>query len=119
MLTPKLRHQMKKKDNSEIKEEVRELRKKAKRIEESRSLIKAKNRKKGEIIKTYQDRQGELEQSRDSWKAKYKAQEKDCAEMEKQYKKMAALFEMKEEQLKEILTEFQELKKKYPNILLS
>jgi hypothetical protein len=35
-------------------------------------------------------------------------------ELDEKYKHIAALFEMKEEQLREILKEFEELKKKYP-----
>lgn len=48
-----------KKDKSIVKEEASTLRKKVKRIEESRSSIKAKNREKSKAIKSYQDRQGE------------------------------------------------------------
>jgi hypothetical protein len=101
-------------DKSIIKEEARALRKKAKRVEESRSLIKAKSREKGKIIKAQQDRQAELEQNRDDWKAKCKEQERGRIEADNNYKQVAALFEMKEEQLREILREFEELKKKYP-----
>jgi len=97
-----------------IKEETRALRKKAKRIEESRSLLKTKNREKGRTIKAYQDRQAELEQNRDDWKAKCKKEEIERTELDKKYKKIAALFEMKEEKLREILKEFEDLKKKYP-----
>lgn len=104
----------KKADKPDIKEEARALRKKTKRVEESRSLIKTKSREKGKIIKAHQDRQKELEQNRDDWKAKCKEQEKERIESDKNYKRIAALFEMKEEQLREILREFEELKKKYP-----
>lgn len=97
-----------------IKEEARSLRKKNKRVEESRALIKAKNSEKGKVIKAYQDRQTELEKNRDDWKAKCKEQEKERAEAEGKYKHIADLFNMKEEQLREILNEFEELKKKYP-----
>ena len=101
-------------DKPNIKEEARTLRKKNKRVEESRSLIKAKSREKGKIIKAHQDRQFELEQNRDEWKAKCKEQERACIEADKKYKHVAALFDMKEEQLREILKEFEDLKKKYP-----
>jgi len=101
-------------DKPSIKEEARTLRKKNKRVEESRSLIKAKSREKGKIIKAHQDRQTELEQNRDDWKAKCKEQERQRIEADKKYKHVAALFDMKEEQLKEILKEFEDLKKKYP-----
>jgi hypothetical protein len=99
-----------------IKEDARSLRKKTKRIEESRCLIKAKNREKGKIIKLYQDRQTELECSRDQWKIKCKQEEIERMELSEKYKHIAALFEMKEEQLREILREHEELKKKYPEI---
>jgi hypothetical protein len=100
-------------DKSRIKDEARALRKKNKRVEESRSLIKAKSREKGKTIKAYQDRQTELEQNRDEWNAKSKEQERERIEADK-YKHVAALFDIKEEQLKEILKEFEDLKKKYP-----
>lgn len=106
---------MKEKTNKpSIKEEARTLRKKNKRVEESRSLIKAKSREKGKIIKAHQDRQTELEQNRDEWKAKCKEQERQRIETDKKYQHVAALFDMKEDQLKEILKEFEDLKKKYP-----
>lgn len=101
-------------DKTNLKEEARSLRKKTKRIEESRSLIKSKNREKGKIIKAYQDRQTELEHNRDHWKVKCKQEEIERMELDEKYKHIAALFEMKEEQLREILKEFEELKKKYP-----
>lgn len=101
-------------DKPNIKEETRALRKKTKRVEESRASIKAKSREKGKIIKAHQDRQTELEKNRDDWKAKCKEQEKERVNAENKYEQVAALFNMKEEQFKEILKEFEELKKKYP-----
>lgn len=103
-----------KNDTSNLKEEARALRKKNKRVEDSRSLIKTKNREKGKIIKAQQDRQTELEQNRDDWKTKCKKEERERAEVDKKYKQVAALFEMKEEELREMLKELEELKKKYP-----
>ena len=97
-----------------IKEEAHVLRKKAKRIETSRAALKAKNRAKGKALKAYQDRQTELKQNRDEWKAKCKKEEMERIELDKKYKEIASLFEMKEEQLRDILNEFEELKKKYP-----
>ena len=47
-------------DQPNTREEARTLRKKVKRIEESRNSIKTKNREKGKTIKAYQDRQKEL-----------------------------------------------------------
>jgi chromosome segregation ATPase len=101
-------------DKPNVKEKARALRKKTKRIEESRDSIKAKSREKGKVIKAYQDRQTELEKNRDDWKAKCKEQEKERMNADEKHKQVAALFNMKEEQFKEILKEFEELKKKYP-----
>lgn len=105
---------MKEKANKpSVKEEARALRKKSKRIEESRDSIKAKSREKGKIIKAHQDRQTELEKNRDDWKAKCKEQEKERLNAENNYKEIAYLLNMKEEQLRETLKEFEELKKKH------
>src|ERR1700733_4255801 len=106
------RNQMESKNKNKSKDESRALRKKVKRVEESRSSIKAKSREKGKTIKKYQDRQTELKKNRDDWKTKCKEQEKDYIELDEKYKRVASLFDMKEEQLKEILKEFEELKKK-------
>ena len=97
-----------------IKEEARALRKKTKRLEKSRSLIKIKSRKKGKIIQMQKDRLKELEENRDCHKIACKKEEAARIEAESKYKEMAALFGIKEEQLKEMLREFNELKKKYP-----
>jgi chromosome segregation ATPase len=103
-----------KKDKSNAKEEARSLRKKLNRVEESRAIVKAKSREKGKTIKSYQDRQSELEQNRDEWKSKYKETEKDRNEINCKYKYIADLFEIKEAELRKILKEFEDLKKKYP-----
>jgi chromosome segregation ATPase len=99
-------------DKPDIKKETRELRKKIKRIEESRSSIKAKSHEKGKSIKAYQDRQTELEQNRDDWKARCKEQEKERKDADNKYKQVADMLEMKEQELQLILAEFEELKKK-------
>ena len=96
------------------KTKARNLRKKIKRLEESRTSIKEKNREKGNIIKKIKDRQMELEESRDQWKAKYKQSEKENTDLNEKYKYLADLLEMKEEELKNILDSAEELKKKYP-----
>lgn len=101
-----------KKDISNVKEEARKLRKKVNRLEESRSSIKNKNNEKGKTIKAYQDRQRELEENRDNWKSKCKEQAKACDVLNQKYKDIASLFAMQEEDLKKILYEFEELKKK-------
>lgn len=106
-----------KNNKTDAKDEARNLRKKINRLEESRSSIKDKNREKGKTIKGYQDRQYELEENRDKWKSKCKEQEKECDELSQKYKYIASLFEMKEEELRKILNEFEELKKKYPESL--
>jgi chromosome segregation ATPase len=105
-----------KKDISSTKEEARNLRKKVNRLEESRSSIKDKNREKGKTIKAYQDRQRELEENRDNWKTMCKNKEKECDELTQKYRYIASLFEMKEEQLRKILEEFEDLKKKHQKI---
>jgi chromosome segregation ATPase len=101
-------------DKPNVKEETRALRKKTKRIEESRASIKTKSREKGKVIKAHQDRLAELEKNRDDWKAKCKEQEKERINANDKYKQVAALLQMKEEQLREILKEFEESKKKHP-----
>jgi chromosome segregation ATPase len=94
--------------------EVRSLRKKVKRIEESRSSAKDKNREKSTVIKKCKDRQKELEESRDLWKTKYQQSEKESAELAEKYSYLASLFNTKEEQVKQLLDDIDELKKKYP-----
>jgi chromosome segregation ATPase len=103
-----------KNEKLDVKEEARILRKKIKRVEESRSAIKNKNREKGTVIRKSQDRQKELEDSRNQWKAKYKEKEKESTEISEKYAYIASLFEIKEEQLRQVLKDFEELKKKYP-----
>jgi hypothetical protein len=98
----------------DIRGELRTLRKKANRVQESRKLIKAKSREKGKIIKAQQDRQVELEKNRDDWKARCKEQEKARKEADDKYRQVADLLNMKEEQLKDVLKEFEEFKKKHP-----
>jgi hypothetical protein len=66
---------MKEKDEIPKNNDARTLRKKVKRIEESRSSIKAKSREKGKIIKAHQDRESELKKNRDDWKTKCKEKE--------------------------------------------
>ena len=103
-----------KSDNLNVKAEARTLRKKTKRLEDSRASIKIKSREKGKVIKAHQDRQTELEKNRDDWKTRCKEQEKARIEAEDKYKHVATLLDIKEEQLKEILKDFEESKKKHP-----
>lgn len=93
-----------KKVQSTTKREARTLRKKIKQVENSRSSIKVKSRNKGVAIKKLKDRQKELEDSRDHWKEEH-------AELNKQHAYLASLFEMKEEQFRQILKEFEDYKK--------
>lgn len=94
------------------KEEARKLRKKVKRVEESRNQIKTKNREKGEIIKMYLDRQQELKDNRNNWKTKCKQQEASNDELSKKLKNLASQLKMTEEELQQIRDEFNEVKKK-------
>jgi len=103
-------------DKNNSKDEARELRKKVKRLDDSRAGIKAKNKEKAGAIKAYQDREVELKDSRDQWKAKFKEEEKRNAEQSKKLNEIAVLAEIKEEQLKKIIEEFEDLKKKHPEI---
>jgi len=105
-----------KNEKSNLKDEARELRKKVKRLDDSRALIKAKNKEKAGAIKAYQDREVELKESRDEWKAKFKEQEKRNIEQAKKLNEIASLARIKEEQLKKIIEEFDDLKKKHPKI---
>jgi hypothetical protein len=104
------------KEKSDNKKEARESRKKIKRIEESRCAIKTKSREKGKVIKKFQDRQNELEESRNQWKDRYKQSEKENAELNEKYAYVASLFGIEEEQLRLALKNFEECKKKRKNI---
>jgi chromosome segregation ATPase len=88
------------------------LRKKIKRIDESREALQAKNREKAKAIKAYQDRETELKQNRDSWKIKCKEKEKENAELAEKLKILAETLKMSEEELQKIRDEFNEVKKK-------
>jgi hypothetical protein len=102
------------KSKTNIKEEVKILRKRAKRLEVSRSLLKTKGREKGKTIKMQHDRHNKLKKSRDAWKDKCMKEKKARVTADNKYKEMADLFGIKEEQLREVLKEFEEVKKKYP-----
>lgn len=95
------------------KEQPHTLRKKIKRIDESRTALQAKNREKAKAIKAYQDRELELRENRDSWKNKYKEKEKENDELNEKLKSLANALEMKEEQLQAIRNEFNKVKKKH------
>lgn len=96
---------------SSPKEEARTLRKKVTRMKESRDLVKSKNREKAKVIKAQQDRERELVENRDQWKAKCKEQEKKNEEQSKILKKLASQLEITEEELQQVIDECSELKK--------
>jgi chromosome segregation ATPase len=101
-----------KQDKTNPKEKPHTLRKKIKRIEESRSTIQAKNREKAKALKAYQDREKELKDNRDSWKVKCKEKEKENEELQEKLKLIVNTLEITEEQLQQIRDEFNEVKKK-------
>ena len=102
----------KEKKNKNIREEARLLRKRLKRIEDSRSSTKEKSREKSKTIKAYQDRQKELEENRDKWKKKCKEQGKENDKLRDDIKRLANQLQMSVEDLEKIKNEFNELKKK-------
>ncbi len=100
-----------KKDISRTKEEARLLRKKLTRIESSRDSVKTKSRDKAKVIKAQQDRERELKENRDLWKAKCKEQENKSEALDKTLRKLASKLEITEEELKQVVDECTELKK--------
>lgn len=101
-----------KSDKQEPNEKPHILRKKIKRVEESRSVVQAKNREKAKAIKAYQDRETELKENRDNWKVKCKEKEKENEELNEKLKHLADTLEITVEQLQQIRDEFNEVKKK-------
>lgn len=97
---------------TDLKAELRALRKKIKRLEESRSLNKHKNSEKGKTIKAYQDREVELKQSRDRWKNECKVQEKENEILAREVNKLTNDLKDKEKELLQIRDDFNKLKKK-------
>ena len=92
-------------------EEPRLLRKKITRLTGSRDSIKVKSREKSKVIKAHQDREQELKENRDHWKARCKEQEKKNEELSRGFKKLADQLEVTEEELQQVLDECNELKK--------
>jgi len=101
-----------KEDKINAKEKTHILRKKIKRIEESRSTSQAKNREKAKTIKAHQDRETELKNNRDNWKDKCKEKEKENKSLKEKLKLIANTLEITEEQLQQVRDEFNEVKKK-------
>lgn len=104
---------MKNAEPSQTQEQPHLLRKKIKRIEESRASTKAKSREQAKALKAQQKREQELIENRNSWKAKCKEQKNKNDELNYTYKQVAEQLEVTEEQLKQVLDEFNELKKKH------
>jgi hypothetical protein len=86
-----------KNETSNTKAETRSLRKRFKRVEQSRDSMKDKNREKGTTIKKLKDRHKELEESRDQWKAKYKQSEQENSDLAEKNVQLASLFNENEE----------------------
>jgi prefoldin subunit 5 len=57
-------------EKKNVKDKPHILRKKIKRIDESREALQEKNREKAKAIKAYQDRETELKENRDRLKIK-------------------------------------------------
>jgi uncharacterized coiled-coil DUF342 family protein len=98
---------------SQTQEQPYLLRKRIKRIEESRDSTKAKSREQAKELKALQKRQQELIENRDSWKTKCKEQNSKNDELSYTLRKVAEQLQVTEEQLREVLDEFNELKKKH------
>lgn len=101
-----------KQDKTNSKDKPHLLRKKMKRIEESRNASQAKNREKAKVIKAYQDRETELKNNRDSWKAKCKEKENENKDLKEKITLITSTLEITEEQLQQVRYEFNEVKKK-------
>jgi uncharacterized coiled-coil DUF342 family protein len=89
----------------EIKETPRDLRKKIKRLEESRDFQMAKNREKSNDIKANQGRINELIESRNKWKDKYLEIEQDIDLLKKETIKKEREFKDREQRLIKIIQE--------------
>ena len=103
-----------KKKQPNAKTEARALRKKLKRIVESRDGNKKKSREKGKIIKKQQDRGRKFQRSRDAWKDKCKEEKKKNKDLTEKLKATTSQLEMNNEELQEVHREFEEFKKKIP-----
>jgi uncharacterized coiled-coil DUF342 family protein len=101
------------KENTQPKEPPYVLRKKMKRIEQSRDSVKSKSREQAKSLKAQQKRERELIDNRDGWKAKCKEQECKNDDLNHTLKKVAEQLQVTEEQLQQVLDEFNELKKKH------
>ena len=94
------------------KEDRCALRKKAKRFEESRDNLKAKNREKAATIKKLSDRLTELESSRNHWRTKSSQAAKECRAQEAELQRAASDFEALKEEYDQLQQEVENFKKK-------
>jgi chromosome segregation ATPase len=96
----------------EINETPRDLRKKIKRLEESRDLQMAKNREKSNAIKANEGRINELTESRNKWKKKYLKIEENIDHLKKEQAKRECEFNDREQSLIRIVQEKERLLEK-------
>lgn len=88
------------------------LRKKAKRLKQSRDNLKAKNCEKTSTIKKLRDRLTELESSRDHWRAKNSQALKECRVLEAEQEQTANEVKSLKEEYNLLQQEVERLKKK-------
>ena len=84
------------------KEDRCELRKKAKRFEQSRDNLKAKNRGKAGSIKKLSDRLNELESSRNHWRKESSKVAKKCRLQEEELKRAASKVDALQEEREQL-----------------
>src|SRR5208282_3572284 len=101
------------KETTQPKEQPFVLRKRIKRIEQSRDSVKSKSREQAKSLKAQQKRERELIDNRDDWKVKCKEQECKNEGLNNTLKQVAEQLQVTEEQLQQVLDEFNELKKKH------
>ena len=93
------------------------IRKKAKRIEQSRDNLKAKNREKAVSIKKLKDRLTELESSRDHWRKQSTHAIKQCRTHEDNLKESARKIDALKTECDQLQQEIETYKKKKMNPL--
>lgn len=94
------------------KEDRCALRKKAKRFEQSRDNIKAKNREKAATIKKLSDRLTELKSSRDHWRAQSSLAAKECRAQKDELRRATKEVEALKEGYNQLQQEVDNFKKK-------
>jgi len=93
-------------------ETARDLRKKIKRLEESRDLQMVKNRDKSCSIKAREGRINELTESRNNWKKKYLALEQNLDILRAELEKKENEFKNREKELTNIVHEKEKILEK-------